>query len=198
LKHLFTLGIFIITLFHHGYGQSEIENIASEICGKIEKLDLNKSTQVVNQKAQEIIQSTYLRNQEKIRKLITDYSEEYKNKSDIELSKIIGRDITFHLMKTCETYQRITMFKNEPVPKISKTAEKVCADFTAFLVEKTKSEDISQSIVDECMILALDKNEKLLIKKYESKYSWEFTQEFQAYLLTRCEPYMKWTASMIN
>ena len=51
-------------------------------------------------------------------------------------------------MKNCRVYQIITMFKNQPVPKISKLAENVGGIFTRILEEKTKTKkyhEISES-----------------------------------------------------
>jgi hypothetical protein len=42
------------------------------------------------------------------------------------------------------------------------------------------------------------KKEKELITKFGSFYSDNFTKEFIAFLMTKCEPYMKWTASQLN
>lgn len=198
MKYLIVIFGIFITMTNYCLAQSEVENIATEICTTLKDVNLNKELESVNKKSQEIIQETYLRKQDLIKTLIIEYSKTNKDKSDVEILKIIGRDITFYLMKDCEIYQRITMFKNEIVPKISSTTEKTGTDFTEFLTHKIKTETITRSIVDDCMTKAMDKNEKELVKNFGSKYSLAFTKEFQAYLLTKCEPYMKWTASLIN
>ena len=197
MKHLIIIGILSI-ITNYCFAQSETENIALEICDKLKNINFNEDTESINQKSLEAIQSTYLEKQSLIKGLMKEYSKKYPNESDVEVSKILGRDITFYLMKNCNTYLRITMFKNKPVPQISSTTENVGDDFTELLNQQIKTEKISQSMVDNCMIKAMDKNEKELIKKFGSKYSLEFTTEFQAYLMTKCEPYMKWTASLIN
>jgi len=191
------IGLFISMTFNC-HAQSQTERIAKEICDKLNDVNLDQSSEFSNNKSIEIIQSTYLRNQESIKKLISEYSKTYTNKSNIEIAKLVGRDITFYLMKNCNVYQRITMFKNKPVPNISTTTEKVGEDFTELLIVKTKTNNISQSLVDECMIKAMDKNEKELVRNFGSKFSLAFTREFQAYLMTKCEPYMTWTASLLN
>lgn len=191
------IGLFISMTFYC-HAQSQTESIAQEICDKLNEVDLDQNSESSNNKSIEVIQSTYLRNQESIKKLISEYSKTNANKSDIEISKLVGRDITFYLMKNCIVYQRITMFKNKPVPDISTTTEKVGEDFTELLTVKSKTNNISQSLVDECMIKAMDKNEKELVRNFGSKFSLTFTREFQAYLMTKCEPYMTWSASLIN
>lgn len=198
MKHLIIILGLLLTLTNYGFGQSEVENIATEICAKLRSVNLNKDSESVNKKALEIIQDTYQSKQDLIKTLVKQYAKTYTDKSEVEISKIIDQDITFYLMKDCEVYQRITMFKNDPVPNISPTTEKVGDDFTELLTQRIKTETISQSIVDDCMNKSMDKNGKELTKKFSSKYSLGFIKEFQAYLLTKCEPYMKWTASMIN
>jgi hypothetical protein len=185
-----------MTIYCHA--QSQTESIAIEICDKLNDVNLDQNSESLNNKSIEIIQSTYLSNQETIKKLRSDYSETYTNKSDIEIAKLVGQDITFYLMKNCNVYQRITMFKNKPVPNISTTTDKVGDEFTELLTSKTKTSNISQSLVDDCIIKAINNNKKELVKSFGSEFSLEFTKEFQAYLLTKCEPYMKWTASLIN
>lgn len=121
------------------HAQSQTERIAKEICDKLNDVNLDQNSEFSNNKSIEIIQSTYLRNQESIKKLISEYSKTYTNKSDIEIAKLVGRDITFYLMKNCNVYQRITMFKNKPVPNISTTTEKVGEDFTELLTVKNQN-----------------------------------------------------------
>lgn len=198
MKHLIIILGFLLTLTNYSLGQSEVEKIATDICTKLQSVNLKEDSESVNKKAFELIQDTYQGKQDLIRTLVKKYAQTYTDKSEVEISKIIGQNITFYLMKDCEVYQQITMFKNGPVSNISATTEKVGTDFTELLTQRIKTEKISQSIVDDCINKSMDKNEKELTKKFGSKYSLGFIQEFQAYLLTKCEPYMKWTASMIN
>lgn len=132
------IGLFISMTFYC-HAQSQTERIAKEICDKLNDVNLDQNSEFSNNKSIEIIQSTYLRNQESIKKLISEYSKTYTNKSDIEIAKLVGRDITFYLMKNCNVYQRITMFKNKPVPNISTTTEKVGEDFTELLTVKNQN-----------------------------------------------------------
>ena len=198
MKNLIAILGFLLIFTSYSLGQSEVEKIATDICTELQTLNLNEDSELVNKKSIEIIQDIYQSKQDLIKTLVKKYSQTYIGKSEVEISKIVGQDITFHLMKDCEVYQRITMFKNGHIPNISTTTEKIGDDFTELLTQRIKTESISTKIVDDCMNKSMDKNKNELIKKYGSKYSVEFIEEFKAYLLTKCEPYMKWTTSMIK
>jgi hypothetical protein len=70
--------------------------------------------------------------------------------------------------------------------------------FTRILNKKIKKEKISYEIVDKLMLEAMKMKEKELIKKFGSFYSDKFTKEFTAFLMTKCDPYMRWIASQLN
>ena len=175
-----------------------VEKISNEICEDLKKVDLSLSIEVVNQKALEAIQAIYQSNEKQIQDLYIEYSKADKKKSATEISRLVGQDITYTLMKDCEPYLRITMFKNQPIPQISATTDSIGNDFTELLNEEIKTEAISQSLVDKCMVRITDKYAKTIENEYGDRFSLEFINEFQAYLMTRCEPYMRWTASLIK
>lgn len=108
----------------------------------------------------------------------------------------VGQEILFFLMKDCEYFQRITMFNNKPVPKVSATTLKVGKYFTELLIEKSKSRNIDDDLVDECIIEASIENYDLIAKSFGEWNSPQFLQEFEAYRMTQCIPYIRWTASV--
>ena len=195
----FTINTFLLIFITSiSFSQSKLEKISTIACEKLEGVNLNQNIKNLNKEAVSIIKKTYRENQSLIRKLTTDLKKDLKDKTDLEISKIIGHNMTFNLMKNCKVYQRVTMFKNQPVPKISKLTENIGEIFTRILEGKTKTKKISYEIVDKSMFEAMKKKEKELITKFGSFYSDNFTKEFIAFLMTKCEPYMKWTASQLN
>ena len=188
----------LIFITSFSFSQSKLEKISSIACEKLGKVNLNQNIRTLNKEAVSIIKNMYRENQSLIRNITIELKKDLKDKTDLEISKIIGQNITFNLMKNCKVYQRITMFKNKPVPKISKLTENIGGIFTRILEEKTKTKKISNQIIDESMFEAMKKKEKELITKFGSFYSDSFTKEFIVFLMTKCEPYMKWTAGQLN
>lgn len=101
-------------------------------------------------------------------------------------------------MHQCIAYQRITMFNAQPVPKISDAVTKVGKDFTVLLSSKGGIEELSQGLIDDCILQVLDQNSGLILKTYGNTDSPKFMQEFQAYLMTESIPYIRWVASQLN
>lgn len=193
MKNKFVLVIILIFGHFFCFGQTLVEDMAIQICKKLDKINLEESTNTINQIGLEIIHNTYQENADEILQLMTKQSGEFESKSDIELSKIVGSQVTYILMKDCKTFQRITMFNNEPIPEVSIVTEMIGIDFTKILDKKLKTAIISDPLIDECMGLAMDQFEQELVEQFGSKYSIEFSKEFFVFLITRCEPYMKWT-----
>ena len=169
-------------------------------CEKLERVNLNQNIEVLNKEAASIIKKTKRENQSLINELTTDLRKYAKGLTDLEILESINQNITFNLMKNCRVYQIITMFKNQPVPKISKLAENVGGIFTRILEEKTKTKKISNEIVEKSMFEALIKKEKELITKFGSlesdNFTKEFMKEFSAFIMTRCEPFMRWRSQL--
>ena len=185
--------IFITSI---SFSQSKIEKISTIFCEKLERVNLNQNIEVLNKEAASIIKKTKRENQSLINELTTDLRKYAKGLTDLEILESINQNITFNLMKNCRVYQIITMFKNQPVPKISKLAENVGGIFTRILEEKTKTKKISNEIVEKSMFEALIKKEKELITKFGSLESDNFTKEFSAFIMTRCEPFMRWRSQL--
>ena len=189
--------IFITSI---SFSQSKIEKISTIFCEKLERVSLNQNIEVLNKEAASIIKKTKRENQSLINELTTDLRKYAKGLTDLEILESINQNITFNLMKNCRVYQIITMFKNQPVPKISKLAENVGGIFTRILEEKTKTKKISNEIVEKSMFEALIKKEKELITKFGSlesdNFTKEFMKEFSAFIMTRCEPFMRWRSQL--
>ncbi len=189
--------IFITSI---SFSQSKIEKISTIFCEKLERVNLNQNIEVLNKEAASIIKKTKRENQSLINELTTDLRKYAKGLTDLEILESINQNITFNLMKNCRVYQIITMFKNQPVPKISKLAENVGGIFTRILEEKTKTKKISNEIVEKSMFEALIKKEKELITKFGSlesdNFTKEFMKEFSAFIMTRCEPFMRWRSQL--
>lgn len=197
MKHLI-LAALMLTITNTCLAQPEVERIANEICVKFQTLDLTMDSEIINREAEKKIQETYEQNLVALEPLIQQYAEINSNLTYLEAIKLVGHDITYQLMKDCEAFQRITMFKNGPVPEISALSYKIGADFTQMLSDRLKVDSLSATTIDECIVAAIEKNEPSLIKTYGPEYSVPFTKEFQVYLLTKCEPYMRWAASMVK
>lgn len=191
--------LFFILLFpSFAFCQSEEEMIAEAICANLSKLDLTEASATLNQKALNTIQKVYQDYQPKATKLIESYREKYPNTTDMELTKLIGQEVTVFLMDKCVAYQRITMFGANPVPKISDTAIKIGEEFTDLLSNKMQTQKVSQSLIDDCVMQVIDKYTNLISKTYGDPYDQQFIQEFQAYLMTESMPYIRWMASQIK
>ena len=149
--------IFITSI---SFSQSKTEKISTIFCEKLERINLNQNIEVLYKEAASIIKKTKRENQSLINELTTDLRKYAKGLTDLEILESINQNITFNLMKNCRVYQIITMFKNQPVPKISKLAENVGGIFTRILEEKTKTKKISNEIVEKSMFEALIKKEK--------------------------------------
>ncbi|SFU01663.1 hypothetical protein SAMN04489724_3315 [Algoriphagus locisalis] len=178
--------------------QSQEMEIANSICNKLSSLDLTEPTTVLNQKSISAMQQVYQGFQSKSADLIEGYRKKYPNKSDIEITKAIGQEVTALLMHECIAYQRITMFNAQPVPEISDAVTKVGKDFTLLLTSKGVIEELSQGLIDECIVQVMDQNSDLILKAYGNISSPKFMQEFQAYLMTESIPYIRWVASQLN
>ena len=198
MKNIILITFLIIIINNICLGQSKSETMSKILCEKLESIDINQDIKTLNKESVSAIQKTYKENQGLIREIMTDLKKNLKNKSDLEISKVIGQNITYYSMKNCENYQRITIFKNKPTPEISKTTKYIGIIFKKILEEKIKRKKISYNILDKSMFEAMKIKEKELIKKFGSFYSDNFTKEFTAFLMTKCEPYMRWTASLMN
>ena len=189
--------IFITSI---SFSQSKTEKISTIFCEKLERINLNQNIEVLYKEAASIIKKTKRENQSLINELTTGLRKYAKGLTNLEILESINQNITFNLMKNCRVYQRITMFKNQPVPKISKLAENVGGIFTRILEEKTKTKKISNEIVEKSMFEALIKKEKELITKFGSlesdNFTKEFMKEFSAFIMTRCEPFMRWRSQL--
>ena len=185
--------IFITSI---SFSQSKTEKISTIFCEKLERINLNQNIEVLYKEAASIIKKTKRENQSLINELTTGLRKYAKGLTNLEILESINQNITFNLMKNCRVYQRITMFKNQPVPKISKLAENVGGIFTRILEEKTKTKKISNEIIEKSMFEAMKKKEKELITKFGSlesdNFTKEFMKEFNAFIMTRCEPFMRW------
>ncbi|MEQ9437480.1 MAG: hypothetical protein RIG62_00485 [Cyclobacteriaceae bacterium] len=178
--------------------QTQEEDIASVICSNLSELDLTEAPATLNQKSLAIIQKVYQDFQPRSAELFVAYREMYKGKSDLEISKLIGQQVTVHLMDECVAYQRITMFNAQPVPKITETARQIGKEFTTLFTERMKSGSITQTTVGECVTQVTNKNAHIIEKVYGDPQSPKFIEEFLAYLMTDSMPYMKWMASQIR
>jgi hypothetical protein len=196
MKYLLFLGLIVIMSAGSAFSQTLEETIATEVCEEIEDLDFSTPSNNITRCYQEAIQEVYLRYQQELSKLLLEYSD-INNLSELESSNLIGREISYYLMKGCENYQRITMFNFKPVPKISPTVNQIGEDFTRLLLAEMENNEISQEIIDSCMDEAIINNEDKLAEHFGSVFSLEFEKEFQAYLFTKCDPYMRWLAGQI-
>lgn len=180
------------------FAQINESKLAEKVCLQLDKLDMNKSSVDLNNETLNLIQKTYSNNQDLISELLIEYRKTHTKTSDLELSKLIGQKVTYFLMDNCENYQRITMFHSKPVPKISETTRNIGDEFTELLIERSKSEPMSQSLIDKCIYEITEKRSGKVEEKFGHKYSEIFIAEFQAYLMTESKPYMNWLSKQIK
>jgi hypothetical protein len=191
------LGIIGI-LYSNCFAQSNIETVAQEYCNKLNEINLNQEKNNINQKSLALLEATYADNEEAFRKFAEEYSTNYPNRTQMQITRAFGREVTYFLMKGCVPYQRITMFQNKPVPVISAVTEKVGSHMSDLLTDKSKTEKISRDLVDECLDKAITIYTKDIIKHFGTLNSEKFTNELTAYLMTRCDPYIRWTVSLMK
>ena len=86
MKHLIIILGFLLTLTNYSLGQSEVEKIATDICTKLQSVNLKEDSESVNKKAFELIQDTYQGKQDLIRTLVKKYAQTYTDKSEVEIS----------------------------------------------------------------------------------------------------------------
>lgn len=177
------------------FSQEGEEQIASEICIGLSKLDLTQHPNTINSQAKKIFIDVYTANGAKMQERLNHYLAKNKGMEAEGARKKVGQEILFFLMKDCESFQRITMFDYGPVPAISETILKVGKDFTVFFNEKLKTNKMDADMVDECIMLATIENYDLLKATYGDLNSSEFYQDLNAYLMTKCIPYMRWTVA---
>ena len=180
------------------FSQTEEEIIADAVCKNLSKLNLSESPNSLNQKALNTIQKAYQDFQPKILDLMVVYKKKHPGLSDLDLSKLIGQEITVYLMDKCVPYQRITMFQSQPVPKLSETTKMIGEKYTELLMNRSKSQKITQNLIDDCIIEVTDKYANLVKQKYGDRYSEKFIKEFQTYLMTESLPHIRWMAHQIK
>lgn len=178
------------------FGQEAERQIASEVCVELTKLDLKRDPEWINTQTAEIFRKVYAANDKRMFQLYQNYVESGKTHSTDEARQLVGQEIMVNMMKDCQHYQRITMFNYGPVPTVSKTAQKVGEAFTKLLIEKSRDRKIDEDLVYDCITEVSVENYDLIEEEFGDWSSQEFRKEFEAYLMTKCEPYIRWTASM--
>lgn len=174
------------------FSQEVEEQIAAEVCIGLSKLDLTQNPNTVNTQAKKVFTDVYTANGGRLQEKYNQFRAKNKGMEAKLASEKFGKEILFFLMKDCESFQRITMFNYGPVPKLSETTLKVGKDFTDLFNEKAKTGKVDEEIVNECIMMATIENYDLIEENYGKGNSPEFQVEFEAYLMTKCIPYMRW------
>lgn len=98
-----------------------------------------------------IIQTVYSENGSDISKLAQDFAYDNPELTDQEIIDKFGQEITYEMMKNCPNYIRITLFNSKPLPKLTPLVEKVGKETNDILVERIKTEKISNNLVGEIL-----------------------------------------------
>lgn len=193
-KILFALA-FIPTIC---FSQKSEKDLATIVCHKLSNIDLTQPKNVVDQESVNVMGETYMTYQADILKLMETYRVIYSDLSDTEIATLISKEITVNLMMECESYQSITMFNRQPAPKISETTRLVGEYFNDLLIKKTKDTPITSVIVDVSIFEATENYKEEITTHFGSMESEQFISEFNAYLMTKSIPYVRWTSGMIS
>ncbi|HPE99242.1 MAG: hypothetical protein AB7V36_10615 [Bacteroidales bacterium] len=173
-------------------------SIADDVCDSLSAIDFSKSKEEIIRDSKPLLTLSLFSHAEDIISIGKNYKAQNPDLSETDAIKHVNQEIIFQLMKKCVPFQRMTMFNCDSVPELSETTVLVGEAFTAMLIEKTKNQPIDQNIVDNCVVDVIDNYETKIIDSFGEKFHPDFLAEFNAYLLTRCEPYMHWTAELIS
>ena len=168
--------------------------MANSVCENLSGLNLSEDSTTHHDKVIEMMKLEYKNHRQEFIDQILAYEKD-SLVSQMEAAKLVGQKMVVHLMDNCVPFQQITMFESQPVPKISKTTEKIGEDFTALLLSKSKLQEIDNTLIDSLRVEIIEKYSQRIEKKYGDKNSPAFEKEFNAYIMTESIPYMEWAAS---
>lgn len=138
------------------------------------------------------IQEVYKAETDLILEAMAAHIEENPEITQQESAQMVGNAVRFELMGDCENFQRITMFRGKPVPRISDLTRKIGDDINESLTEAEKNGELNRDTIDKVMSDATRKYSAELEEQFGEVYSNEFSDELIAYMQTQSKPYMRW------
>ena len=180
-----------------GLCQSPPDYIAQQICQQLQTVPLDQADSQIAQQSIKIIQTVYQDNQSILYPLIGECIESKPSNTQAECATVIGKNIVFRLIQTCEVFMRITMFNNKPLAPVSPLTQRVGSYFSQLLRQRSQEQPIDQKMIFDCMDDATAKYEKQLIQQFGTIHSEEFAIEFNVYISTKSKPYMRYLADNI-
>lgn len=177
------------------HAQDTVEGVAKRIAQEVKKLDLNESSMLTQMKVFEIVSS--LATEVDHNKVKQDYAR--RNNTDglstEEVENAVVAEIAYLLMQDSPQMLAIALNGNKLLPEVPDQLVPLGKRFTALLNVRARSAPITQGVVDECLAKVAEENRDMLVKRYGENYAAPFNAELRGYLLTRCEPYMRWSAA---
>jgi hypothetical protein len=175
--------------------QDTVEGVAKRISREVATLDLGESPMLTQMKVLEIV--TAMAADVDHKKVREDYARRNSTTglTDEQVENAIVAEIAYILMQDSPQMLAIALNGNKPFAEVPEELIPVGKRFTALLNVHAKSAPVSQAVVDQCMAKVMDEHRDLLTARYGESYAAPFAAEIRPYLLTRCEPYMRWSAS---
>ncbi len=174
--------------------QNTIEDIAKEVCKELHKVDLADTSTPAITRAIGIVKGLVPRIEHG--KVIENYKKAHPDAaalSQVQLEDRMITDIASLLMRDCPPFLAIAMNNGKPMPEISKATAKIGDRFNRLLDERLKGASMSQNLVNECTAKIIEENKGELEKIYGAGYAAAFQSDLRSWLLSRCEPYKRWT-----
>jgi hypothetical protein len=174
--------------------QNTIEEVAKDVCAELCKVDLANTSTPAIARAMEVVKALVPHIEHGA--VIDNYKKKYPDAAKLPQAQLEDRmitDIACLLMRDCPAFIAIAMNNGKKMPEVSKATAKIGDRFTTLLGEKLKSAPMSQNLVNECTAKVMEENINELTKTYGADYATAFPNDFRSYLLTRCEPYKRWT-----
>ncbi|MGB3180642.1 MAG: hypothetical protein WBB45_04595 [Cyclobacteriaceae bacterium] len=172
--------------------QSAEEQIADKVCESMSDVDFDMEEEAMNVIVMQSIQEVYKAETDLILEAMAAHIEENPEITQQESAQMVGNAVRFELMGDCENFQRITMFRGKPVPRISDLTRKIGDDINESLTEAEKNGELNRDTIDKVMSDATRKYSAELEEQFGEVYSNEFSDELIAYMQTQSKPYMRW------
>ena len=174
--------------------QNTIEEIAKEVCKELHKVNLADTSTPAITRAISIVKGLVPRIEHGA--VVDNYKKAHPDAatlSQVQLEDRMITDIASLLMRDCPPFLAIAMNNGKPMPEVSKATAKIGDRFTSLLDERLKSAHMSQALVNECTAKIIEENKGELARIYGEDYTTAFQSDFRSWLLSRCEPYKRWT-----
>lgn len=186
--------LFALSFASQATAQNTIEEIAKEVCRELHKVDLADTSTPALARAMDVVKGLIPRIEHGA--VIENYKKAHPDAaalSQVQLEDRMITDIASLLMRDCPPFLAIAMNNGKPMPEVSKATVRIGDRFTSLLEERLKDAPMSQALVNECTAKIIEENKSELEKTYGADYATAFQGDFRSYLLSRCEPYKRWT-----